>query len=162
MDDLTPTRLVGAWRYVRWDTTYDDGRVTHPYADGATGLILYTADGYMSASIMAPNRPLLTNLNPRKVDAVERAQAFDGYFSYAGRWRIENGRVIHDVEIALNPSFVGVVQAREPLFGVDREYVGTLSLSATEQTAQGRRTHRILWRRASRAELDFKHAGKFA
>ena len=27
---VTASELVGGWRYLGWDITYDDGRVTHP------------------------------------------------------------------------------------------------------------------------------------
>ena len=46
--------LIGGWRLVRWEITYDDCRPpTNPLGPDATGLIAYTPDGWMNAS-MAP------------------------------------------------------------------------------------------------------------
>jgi hypothetical protein len=137
-----PADLVGAWQLKRWETVYEDGRRTEPFGPDAEGLILYTADGCMSATIMAPGRSRLSHANPRSAPAAERAAAFDGYFSYAGRWRLADGVVRHEVTLALNPALVGTPQLR------DARLAGrTLTLSATEEVPGGRRTHRIVWQR---------------
>lgn len=135
--------LVGAWRLKRWETVYEDGRRTEPFGAGAEGLIQYTADGWMSATIMAAGRTKLSRANPRAATAKERAAAFDGYFSYAGRWRLRGGVVRHDVTIALNPAMVGTPQLRDALLSGR-----TLTLSAAEDTPAGRRVHRLVWARA--------------
>lgn len=145
MTTIGPADLVGAWRLKRWETVYADGRRTEPFGAGAEGLIQYTADGWMSATIMAAGRPRLSRANPRNASARERAAAFDGYFSYAGRWRLRGGVVRHDVTIALNPAMVGTVQLR------DAKLSGrTLTLSAAEEVPGGRRLHRLVWQRASK------------
>ena len=72
----------------RWATVYPDGSITEPLGPGAQGLLLYAADGWMSACIMSADRPALSRANPRNAPAGERAAAFDGYFSYAGRWSV--------------------------------------------------------------------------
>ena len=134
--------LVGAWRLKRWETVYEDGRRTEPFGAGAEGLIQYTADGWMSATIMAAGRGRLSRANPRAAPARERAAAFDSYFSYAGRWRLAGGVVRHEVTLALNPALVGTPQLRDA-----RLSGRTLTLSATEEVPGGRRTHRIVWQR---------------
>lgn len=150
MTRLRAERILGGWSLVRWEIVYDAGaRRTLPFGEHATGLITYTADGWMSASIMASARtPFATN-NPRDATADERARAYDGYFSYAGRWRISGRRVLHDVSIALNPAMVGSTQVR------DARLVGrTLELSALERTRDGgTRFHRLLWRRVPRKKI---------
>lgn len=145
---VTARELVGGWQYSSWDITYDDGRVTHPFGSDAAGFILYTADGCMSANIMAGGRPGFAAGNPRRASDAERAHAFDGYFSYAGRWRLEGGQVLHDVTVALNPAFVGARQWRDPVLKRNVDGTLTLSLSAAESLPVGRRVHRILWTRA--------------
>lgn len=145
MTRLLPERFVGGWTLLRWEIVYDGGeRRTQPFGAGATGLITYTADGWMSASIMAAGRAPFATQNPREASADDRARAFDGYFSYAGRWRVEGRRVLHDVSIALNPAMLGTLQVR------DARFAGrTLELSALERTRNGgTRLHRLLWTRA--------------
>jgi Lipocalin-like domain len=135
-------QLVGTWQLQRWQCSYEDGTTTEPFGVGAEGLLLYSADGWMSACIMAPGRPPLSTPNPREAPEGERAAAFDGYFSYAGRWRIVDGRVQHEVTLALNPGMVGTLQLR------DAELSGHgLTLSATEPVRGGTRLHRLEWRR---------------
>jgi hypothetical protein len=145
MTTLQPADLVGAWRLKRWETVYEDGRRTEPFGAGAEGLIQYTADGWMSATIMAAGRRRLSRGNPRAAPAAERAAAFDGFFSYAGRWSLRGGVLRHEVTLALNPAMVGTTQFR------DARLAGrTLTLSASEDVAGGQRTHRLEWRRAPR------------
>lgn len=139
---MKPADLAGAWAYHRWRITYEDGRVTEPFGAGASGLLLYTADGFMSACIMAGGRKPFARANPRAATLRERAGAFDGYFSYAGRWRLAGSTVEHEVTVALNPAFVGSRQWREARLTGRR-----LILSAEERTKDGIRRHELEWRR---------------
>jgi hypothetical protein len=144
---LVRSALIGAWRLVRWEIAYDDGRRSYPFGEHAVGLLTYTADGFMAATIMLPGRTALSTANPRAAGVAERATAFDGYFSYAGRYRALGRRVIHEVELALNPAMTGTVQVREA-----RRVGRTLELSAEEPLAGGgSRRHRLLWHRPGRA-----------
>lgn len=104
-------RLVGGWELVRW-AILGGGRENFPFGPAASGLILYGADGWMSATIAAADRPPLSTANPRLAPAAERAAAFAGYFSYAGTWRVDGEEVIHAVRWSLNPAFVGTEQRR--------------------------------------------------
>lgn len=149
MADLTAESLVGAWQLQRWEIVREvagQGRIASlPFGAGAVGLLLYTADGWMSATIMAEGRRPFSRANPRSASAVERAAAFDGYFSYAGRWSVEGSRVRHEVTVALNPAMVGTLQLREA-----RLAGRTLTLSAEETVADGLRRHRLVWKRPLR------------
>jgi len=142
MPTLDADRLVGAWQLQHWQVVYEDGTTTEPFGPGAEGLLLYTSDGWMSACIMAGGRARLSSGNPREAPEFERAAAFDGYFSYAGRWRILDRRVQHQVTVALNPGLVGTLQLRDAELA---DHV--LTLSATEPVGSGTRLHRLVWRR---------------
>lgn len=131
--------LVGAWRLVAWEIGYPDGRVSHPYGPDAVGLLCYTPDGHMSASIARAVRQGLSDPNPRRAEEAERAAAFDTFFAYSGRYEVKGRDVHHHVELALNPGFVGTTQIREATFDGD-----TLVLAARE----GGRGHTLTWRRA--------------
>jgi hypothetical protein len=137
--------LVGAWRLDDWTIAYDDGRPsTHPFGDDARGMLIYAAEGVMSVSVTRAERVKLSGENVRVVPEAERAAAFDTYFAYAGRWRLENGQMIHEVDQALNPNFVGAALARR------MEHRGNqLILSAAQRTASGATMdNRLTWRRA--------------
>jgi hypothetical protein len=143
MKQFDRKRLVGAWQLAGWLTTYEDGSVTEPLGRGAIGLLVYTADGWMSAAMMAAGRPRLSRGNPRTAPESERAAAFDTFFGYCCRWRIVGQTVEHHVTISLNPALVGTVQVRKiQMRG------RTLTLSAEEPVPGGLRVHRLRWRRA--------------
>lgn len=140
---ITARSIAGSWMLRRWLILHPDGTRSEPYGAGARGLLIYAPDGWMSACIMAAGRRPLSHPQPRRAPEVERAAAFDGYFSYAGRWRLAaSGTVVHEVVVALNPASVGTLQVREA-----RLTARTLTLSAIETTSGGLRTHRLSWAR---------------
>jgi len=136
--------LLGSWRLEAWRTDYSDGREpTFPYGKDAQGMLVYSGDGRMSASIMKAGRPPLSSQNTRLAPEGEKVLAFDSYFNYAGPYEIRGDSVVHKVEFSLNPNFAGTEQVRlitlEP---------GRLTLSADETDAKGvKRLHRLIWRR---------------
>ena len=82
--------LLGTWHLVRWDITYGDGRAaTLPYGEDATGLILYTADGHMSACLGRAGRAPLSSASVRSAPEAERLAAFESWFQYAGPYRLQ-------------------------------------------------------------------------
>jgi hypothetical protein len=105
-------RLLGAWRLVSWRIGDESGRIDEPLGPHPTGLLVYTADGFMSASLMASARKDFAGGDPLRGTPEECAAAMRGFHSYSGRYRIEEGRVIHSVEIALCPNLVGTEQIR--------------------------------------------------
>lgn len=144
--------LLGTWHLVRWDIQYDDDRApTLPFGEGATGLILYTADGTMSACIARAGRVRLSSDSVRSAPEGERLAAFESYFQYAGPYAIrsENGRqqVVHTVTQSLNPNFVGTRQVRDMAFDAG----GGLTLSASDKVpgTSVARHHRLVWSRES-------------
>ena len=141
--------LIGTWRLVRWGITYDDGRPESlPFGSDATGLIVYSGDGTMSACIARGARAKLSSDSVRSAPESERLAAFESYFHYAGPYSVHGTpgqqQVVHRVTHALNPNFVGTEQVRDMAFEDD-----TLTLSASD-TVPGtttQRHHRLVWRR---------------
>jgi hypothetical protein len=148
----TPERtpLVGTWHLVRWEIAYGDDRpATLPYGDRATGLIVYSDDGFMNACIARPGRKKLSSESVRSAPEAERLAAFESYFQYAGPYsmRTTGGQlqVVHEVTHALNPNFVGTQQVRNVDF--DANGVLTLSASDTMPGSSVARHHRLIWQR---------------
>lgn len=138
--------LVGAWRLVSWTIEYPaTGRVTQPFGAAPEGLLVYSADGHMSAAIQRPGRARLSRADPHAVSDAEKATAFAGYLHYAGTWNVTDGSMIHVVEVALNPNLIGTRQVRQVTLAGD-----ALELGAEEplETPGQSRRHRIVWRRA--------------
>lgn len=147
---LEANPLLGTWQLVRWDITYSDGRAPSlPYGAKASGSIVYSHDGWMSACIARGGRARLSSDSARSAPEAERLAAFESYFQYAGPYAIQtvDGRqqVVHRVVHALNPNFVGTLQVRNMDFDADGRL--TLSASDTVPGTQVARHHRLLWQR---------------
>lgn len=152
LDKPPSNRLQGAWHLERWEIAYDDGRpVSLPFGDAASGLIVYTHDGWMSACIARAGRARLSSDSVRSAPADEQLAAFESFFQYAGRYEIRgepgHQQVVHRVTNSLNPNFVGTEQVRDMHFSPD----GHLTLSASDRVPGSgvARHHRLIWTRGS-------------
>ncbi|KLO31813.1 hypothetical protein ABW16_03180 [Mycolicibacter heraklionensis] len=87
------------------------GTVSHPLGTAPRGLILYTADGYMSAQLTGSG------------DA-----ALPAYIAYGGRFRVDEdtATVHHEVTVSMLPELLVAPQLRQARVDGDR-----LTLSAT-------------------------------
>jgi len=138
--------LVGAWRLESWTIEYPaSGRVTQPFGAVPEGLLVYSADGHMSAALQRPARARLSRADPSAVGDAEKATAFAGYLQYSGTWSVADGNVVHAVELAMNPNLIGTRQVRHVALDGDRLELG--AEEPLEAPGQARR-HRIVWRRA--------------
>lgn len=106
---LKPEDIIGAWNLVDTFRENPDGTKTPHQGANPKGIIMYTADGHMSAITRASNRPF-----PATADATDadKASMFDSYLSYAGRWSLDGDTVTHHVDHALNENFVGMDRKR--------------------------------------------------
>jgi hypothetical protein len=120
--------VVGAWELVSFvasDAGTDEDR--HPLGATPRGLILYTADGHMSAQLAEPD--------------------MGGYISYGGRFSVneETSTLHHDVTMSMMPELLAQPQFRHAR--VDGDLL-TLSATRTDDTGVTTRSS-LLWRRAS-------------
>jgi hypothetical protein len=142
---LDPDALCGGWRLHRWEVT-TDGVPSLPFGADADGVLTYTADGWMQAAIAAGARGTLSGATGRVSPDGEVAAMARSYFSYAGRWYLEerDGHpvVVHEVVVALDPGFVGTIQRRTADLVGDQ-----LTLSADEPVGDRTRHHLLVWHR---------------
>jgi hypothetical protein len=117
--------LAGAWRLVSWSFEYEDGRPNEfPLGRDARGLLLYTPEGQVSATLMGTQPP--------------------GSFAYAGRYEMRDGVVYHSIEVATDASLVGMTTTRH----MKREH-DVLTLSGPDFAVGTGRSQKIVWRRLS-------------
>lgn len=98
----------------------------------------------MSATLMRRNRPPVSATTLAGATARERAGAAAGYLSYGGTYTAEGARVVHHVEVALLPNWVGHDQVR------NIRWVGEdLELSSDPETGRSglEIVNRLLWHR---------------
>lgn len=118
-------RLAGTWRLAGWHRIAADGTRTEPLGPGTTGLIAYTADGFMFATLMAPGRPPFAGTDPFGGTAEECRRAMSTGLSYCGRWRVEGDTLVHSVELSMFPNWAGLEMVRTVCFEGDRALVRT-------------------------------------
>ncbi len=116
-------RFVGSWRLQSW--TDEEGVERCADEGGATGQIVYTADGHMSAQLGCAQIDLEDGIDVQD-DADGEGASSDvlmtalrqritlRHFSYYGSYTIddERGVVIHHVLGSVSPSWVGTEQER--------------------------------------------------
>jgi hypothetical protein len=116
--------LVGAWGLESWSLEYEDRRPSEfPLGLAVRGMLLYTPDGRVSATLMGAGKPAAS-------------------FAYAGRYDVRGDAVYHSIEIATDPTLVGVTTTRH----IAREG-DVLTLSGPDFRAGTGRTQKIVWRR---------------
>lgn len=145
---LEKSDLLGAWQLESWSIGHE-GRdeVSFPFGEDPVGLLLYTADDWMSVSVSRRDRAALPQDQPfRKIDSQRLAGAFKAYFHYAGRFRVSGDDVTHYVTQSLNPNFVGSEQLRHV------ELDGhTLVLSGRDEVDGRARFHHLIWHKLGAA-----------
>jgi len=136
--------LIGTWRLVEWTVTLDGTPAAKPFGGDPTGLLTYTGDGRIWATLMRSDRPRMNTTTLAAADVEARAAAAAGYLAYAGTYRVDGDVVDHSVEVSLFPDWIG---------GVQRRYItwqdGDLVLnSAGTTTRDGKEAvNRLRWRR---------------
>jgi hypothetical protein len=143
----SPEAFHGAWSLLAWRIDYADGRPSsYPFGEDATGLLLYTPEGRMSAGISRAGRAGFGGGSVRHAGVEARAAAFDSHFHYQGTFGIDGDSIVHTVSESHNPDFVGTRQVRRVKFEGD-----FLELSADDLlpgTSIGRH-HVLRWRRVA-------------
>jgi Lipocalin-like domain len=141
--------FIGAWRLVSVELRDSVGAVTYPYGPDAVCMLIYSRDGSMSVAIMRAGRTRFAADDLLLGSKEEQAAAAAGYISYAGRYEVRAGIVVHRVEISLFPNWIGTEQVRFYAFAGDR-----LTLSTGPMQLQGRdRRGFLIWERHNPSHL---------
>lgn len=145
---MTDKNLCGAWQLVSFVITHSDNRQdVYPFGPDATGLLIYSPDGHMSAILSRANRANLATgrlENSARADDASKAQAFDAYLSYGGHYHLEGDEVVHHVEYAMMPDIIGV-ENRRHLSWLD-DHTIALSYQITPKSGVTR-TYCLTWKR---------------
>lgn len=146
--------FLGTWKLLSWETKYSDGQIIHPFGKNPIGYLTYNECGYMSATIMKPNRGYIEVssdelMNARKIflkpwllltagkyikAIVRYLQASANYVSYGGKYEVTPTTVIHYVEVSLIPDWVGTKQERQFQFIDDKLILVTPPIGGNPQT----------------------------
>jgi hypothetical protein len=104
--------LVGMWRLEEAFIVDEMDRTIGPaFGKNPAGYIAYLPDGMMMTVIAdADQRKLSGDRLAAPVE--ERAAAFSAASAYAGRYSFDGRTVVHTVEVATNPNWVGTEVVR--------------------------------------------------
>ncbi len=95
-------RVHGTWDLVRFEVIDPDGFQTS-WGEDASGLLIYTPEGFMSVSI-----------HSKSIFRTEDAhEILDGILFYSGRYRVQSGEIRHQVLHASDPQRIGSEMVRE-------------------------------------------------
>lgn len=139
----TMSKLVGTWELVEWTATVGD-RVQRPFGGDVVGRLTYTADGHMWATLMRRDRTLISAATLAGATAADRAAAAAGYLNYMGTYTENGSKVVHHVDLALMPNWVGGDQERNIAWLGD-----DLELSTDPENGRSGETivNRLRWKR---------------
>jgi len=146
LSDREERRLIGSYRLIDWRDFADDGEVRQSLGADPVGFIVYTVERCMTALVMAADRANFAGDDIRAGTDVERVQAFATASAFAGRWRIEDDVVVHELEAATFPNWTGTVQRRP--YRIDGK---VLTLYPPRLLLDGKlRRSELTWRRLER------------
>ena len=118
----TPDVMVGTWRLVSFVSPDSTGQQRPVWGEHPTGLIVYTADGHVSAQLYDP----ASSACRRDREGTPSAPAQPGYsglYTYFGTFSVDTKArtVSHHVEGAMAPDWIGRTLVRAYRFiGPDR------------------------------------------
>ena len=146
---ITDEDITGSWLLVKRGASASQLAAMQARYGGHQfeGAVILSPDGWMCAALGNAGRPALPGNPEWQADAPDAARlaAFDSFISYAGRWRIEDGRLVTKVAFALNPGWVGGEQVR----GVELLDNGGMRLIVNRTSLDGEDINVwIDWRRA--------------
>ena len=115
--------IVGSWNLISFSIVkHNDpsSKIKYPFGTDAMGRIIYSANGYMNATLSHKERLTFSaaleqsHLAPLE----EKGMAFDTYMNYTGTYQIfpkdiQSGIIEHHVDMAFNPSMIGRIQRRD-------------------------------------------------
>ena len=108
-------KFIGAWKLVSADFVAEDGSPAEsPYGSEPEGLLIYDAQGSMSAQLAQKGRTPFAIADRMAGTPDEIKAAFQTYQAYYGRYKIDEREhvVTHTVIQSLLPNWIGTEQRR--------------------------------------------------
>lgn len=102
-------QFIGAWHLKSWTACEVKGNKFYPLGINVKGIIIYTNDGHMSATIMNPDR---LNSISEGISFEAMLKGKGAYLSYAGKYSVHGNKALHEVEISSIPEWIGTKQER--------------------------------------------------
>lgn len=97
MREALASRLAGVWSLVSYTDEQEGCDASFPFGPEPVGFLIYTPDGFVSAQLMPPGRPLFQARDWHAGTPAEYQQAGSGYIAYCGVYKVDekNKTVTH-------------------------------------------------------------------
>jgi hypothetical protein len=137
--------VLGAWKLVSFaleDTV--TGETSRPWGENPSGYLMYLPDGHMSAVLTSEGRKPVSASEDKYNEKV--AQLLFNMSAYAGTYTVEGDTVVHHVEVAWQPGWVGSDQPRQAKLDGD---MLTIRTQPIRNTLEGKDyVYILVWKRA--------------
>lgn len=111
---MNKKQILGTWKLVSFVYTADDGSSFYPYGKIADGILFYDASGYMCAVITRKDRPHMPTEDFGLLPDHEKISLAKGFMTYTGKYEIQEGQILHNIEIGYFPNWAGTTFVRYP------------------------------------------------
>ena len=106
--------VVGNYKVTTVEHFTDEGTL-HPFGPDPQGFLMYSAEGLMTAVLMASGRPNLAMdllLGTSTATDAETVAAFHSAYGFAGTYEIEGSVITHQLLVSTVQNWVGTSQVR--------------------------------------------------
>ena len=135
--------LLGTWKLKSHVVTTAAGERSTPYGENPKGYLSYSADGRMQVIGAANLRRVPSGASPPED---ERVALYETMFAYAGRYSVDDGKVIHHVDISWNEAWTGTDQIR--LFEVNGNIL-TLTTHIADPVTGAATHYAVIWEKVA-------------
>ena len=140
---MTPEEIkfLGVWELQSFTTQYDSEDIKHPLGKDALGILSYGADRYVHVTLQSKNFPNFQLDDRQLVSEKEKVSAFDNFYSYVGKWFLENGLIHHHIILSIMPNWINKTIVRTPIWISEN----TLNLNAEWSVNNKKRIANLVW-----------------
>jgi hypothetical protein len=106
--------VIGVWTLRQYCDIREGLPPQHPFGLNPEGLLIYTADGFVSAVLMAPGRPNLSGDGLTDGTPDQYAASGRGFIGYSGVYEVDEDLAVvtHGPLVAFAPNLIGTYQKR--------------------------------------------------
>ncbi|MGA8534125.1 MAG: lipocalin-like domain-containing protein [Candidatus Tumulicola sp.] len=139
---VNASAVVGAWKLESFVIDSSADAEKPRFGLNPVGYLIYTANGKMSATLMAAHRAVLDAPNGAKSTREQVIDSLQNFLSYAGSYEVRGNHVFHHVEVSVFTNLVGTTLEREFSLSGD-----TLTIRTLPPEIWGT-SNRLVWKRA--------------
>jgi Lipocalin-like domain len=104
--------VLGAWKLVSFaQVDAVTAETSRPWGENPSGYLIYLPDGHMSAVLTSEGRKPVSPTEDKYNEKV--GQLLFNMAAYAGTYTVKSDTVVHHVEVAWQPAWVGSDQPRQ-------------------------------------------------